>query len=131
MQIVHESLDRHHVELIVAVARTEHLARAARELNISPSAASHRLAEAERRLGIDLTTASGRSIALTPAGLHLAEVGDAAHRSLRSAEETARWMNSTERAAVRLAIDFYDTAPWFERLPDQPELPAQVDFVRV
>ncbi|MEM1334242.1 MAG: LysR family transcriptional regulator [Actinomycetota bacterium] len=128
---MHESLDRSHVELLIELTATEHLGRAAGRLAISASAASHRLAEAERRLGIELTTSVGRGLRPTPACRHLAEVGDAAHRSLRAAEDTARWMASTEQRAVRLAIDFFDTAPWFERLPDAAELPVPVDFVRV
>jgi hypothetical protein len=50
---------------------------------------------------------------------------------LRSAEETARWMNSADRPAVRIALDFYDTAPWFEQLIGLPDLPSDVDFLRV
>ena len=100
-------------------------------LHISASAASHRLQEAERRLGVELTVAEGRSIRLTSAGLHLAEVGEIAQSSLRSAEETARWMYSADRPAVRIALDFYDTAPWFEQLIGLPDLPSDVDFLRV
>ena len=131
MNSVHDSLERHHVDLLIQLAQTGHLGRAAAALNVSPSAASHRLREAERRLGVSLTTAAGRSLRLTPAAMHLAEVGENAHRALRAAEESARWMAAASRQAVRIAIDFYDTAPWFERLPDQPTLPCDIDFVRV
>ncbi len=131
MQNVHESLERHHIDLLVALRHSGKLASAAAVLHISASAASRRLQEAERRLGVDLTVAEGRSIRLTSAGLHLAEVGEIAQSSLRSAEETARWMNSADRPAVRIALDFYDTAPWFEQLIGLPDLSSDVDFVRV
>ena len=131
MQSVHESLERHHIDLLVALRHSGKLASAAAVLHISASAASRRLQEAERRLGVDLTVAEGRSIRLTSAGLHLAEVGEIAQSSLRSAEETARWMNSADRPAVRIALDFYDTAPWFEQLIGLPDLSSDVDFVRV
>jgi LysR family transcriptional regulator for metE and metH len=131
MQPVHESLDRHHIDLLVALRHSGKLGIAAATLHISASAASHRLQEAERRLGVELTVADGRSIRLTAAGLHLAEVGEIAQSSLRSAEETARWMNSADRPAVRIALDFYDTAPWFEQLIGLPDLPSDVDFLRV
>ena len=131
MSSLHESLDRRHVELLVAIDQTGQLGRAAELLNLSPSAASHRLKEAERRLGVSLTSVDGRSIRLTPAARHLADVGAASHRALRAAEETARWMSSAARPAARLALDFYDTAPWFERLIGQPALPCDVDFIRV
>ena len=131
MQEIHESLDRQHVDLLVALRHSGKLAAAADLLNISASAASHRLKEAERRLEIELTVTDGRSIRLTAAGEHLAEVGEIAQRNLRSAEETARWMNSADRPAVRIALDFYDTAPWFEQLIGLPDLPSDVDFLRV
>lgn len=131
MQSAHESLERHHIALLIALHHGGTLSRAADTLHISASAASRRLQEAERRLGVQLTIAEGRSIRLTSAGLHLAEVGEIAQSSLRSAEETARWMNSADRPAVRIALDFYDTAPWFEQLIGLPDLPSDVDFLRV
>ncbi len=131
MQSMHESLERNHIDLLVALRHSGRLARAADMLHISASAASRRLQEAERRLGVELTIADGRSIRLTPAGLHLAEVGEIVQSNLRSAEETARWMNSADRPAVRIALDFYDTAPWFEQLVGVPDLPSDVDFLRV
>lgn len=128
---MHESLERQHIDLLVALRHNGKLAAAAEVLHISASAASRRLQEAERRLSAELTVAVGRSIRLTPAGLHIAEVGEIAQTSLRSAEETARWMNSADRPAVRIALDFYDTAPWFEQLIGLPDLPSDVDFLRV
>ena len=131
MQNLHDSLERHHIDLLVALRHSGKLSSAAEILHISASAASRRLQEAERRLGVELTIAEGRSIRLTSAGLHLAEVGEIAQSSLRSAEETARWMNSADRPAVRIALDFYDTAPWFEQLIGLADLPSDVDFLRV
>lgn len=131
MQNVHESLDRRHTELLVAVRHTGHLGHAAAALHLSPSAASRRLKEAERRLGVALTIAEGRSIRLTNAGLHVAEVAEVANASIRSAEETARWMASAERATVRIALGFYDTAPWFVAVQGRSARTADVDIIRV
>ena len=131
MHPLHESLDRTHIDLLVALLNTGQLGRAAESLALSPSAASHRLKEAERRLGITLTTVEGRSIRLTPAATHLAEVGELTGNAMRAAEETARWMTSAARPAVRIALDFYDTAPWFEELVGRDDLPCDVDFIRV
>lgn len=128
---MHESLDRLHIDLLVALHENGQLGKAAEALHLSPSAASHRLKEAERRLGISLTVVRGRSVELTAAGRHLAEIGGEARQALRGAEETARWMSSADRPAVRLALDFYDTAPWFEQLIGSPDLPCDVDFIRI
>lgn len=82
-------------------------------------------------MGVELTVADGRSLRLTPAALHLAEVAEVAQASLRSAEETARWMASAERPAVRVALDFYDTAPWYAGLVGANDRTSDVDIVRV
>lgn len=128
---MHESLDRRHLELLVAIRHEGQLGRAADALSLSQSAASHRLKEAERRIGVTLTEMDGRSLRLTPAAVHLAQVGEQVQQSVRLAEETARWMDAAQRLATRIALDFYDTAPWFEELMGDPELPTDVDFVRV
>jgi len=130
MQDVHESLDRRHLELLIAIRHTGQLGWAARTLSLSPSAASRRLHEAERRLGISLAVADGRTLRLTPSALHIAEVAEVTQTSLRSAEGTARWMASAARPTVRLALDFYDTSPWFETLLGTDGT-TDVDFVRV
>ncbi len=128
---MHESLDRRHLELLVAIRHEGQLGRAANALSLSQSAASHRLKEAERRIGVVLTELDGRSLRLTPAAVHLAEVGEQVQQSIRLAEETARWMDAAQRLTTRIALDFYDTAPWFEELMSDPALPTDVDFVRV
>ena len=131
IDLVHESLDRRHLDLLVAIRHEGQLGRAADALALSQSAASHRLKEAERRLGVVLTEMDGRSLRLTPAAVHLAEVGEQVQQSVRLAEETARWMDAAQRLTTRIALDFYDTAPWFEELISDPDLPTDVDFVRV
>lgn len=131
MHVVHESLDRRHTELLVAIRHAGHLGRAASALHLSPSAASHRLREAERRLGVGLTVADGRSLRLTQAGLHIAEVAEIANATIRSAEETARWMSSAERPTVRIALGFYDTAPWYVGLLGVEDRTSDVDIIRV
>lgn len=131
IEAVHESLDRRHLDLLVALRHEGQLGRAADALSLSQSAASHRLKEAERRIGVALTEMDGRSLRLTPAALHLAEVGEQVQQSVRLAEETARWMDAARRLTTRIALDFYDTAPWFEELMADPNLPTDLDFVRV
>lgn len=126
-----QSLTLDQIDLLVALQTVGTLTGAASLLNISTSAASHRLREAERRVGHAITTPNGRSLRLTPAAEHLADVGASIRTSLRSAQETARWMATADRPAVRIALDGYDTAPWYSPLVDEPGLPTDLDFVRV
>lgn len=125
------SLDRHHFQLLLALSETGSLGRAAELLSISPSAASHRLKEAERRLGVTLTEPRGRSLRLTGSGSHLADAAAIAEDVLRSGEEISRWLGSTAPATVRLALDFLDRAPWFDLFGGTGRFPFRVDLVRV
>lgn len=125
------SLERHHFQLLLAFAETENLGRAAEQLSISPSAASHRLKEAERRLGVQLAEPSGRSLRLTGAGSRLAAAAAVAEDAMRAGEETSRWLGTTGRPTVRLALDFFDRAPWFYRYGGFGMFPFRVDIVRV
>ena len=112
MQDVHMSLDRSHLQLLVALAEHGRLGDAARALHLSPSAASHRMAEAERRVGTALTAQRGRTIELTDAGRHLSVVAVDVERELDRAELAARWIGAGDPARIRVAVGFYDTASW-------------------
>ncbi|MEL6893652.1 MAG: LysR family transcriptional regulator [Actinomycetota bacterium] len=130
MQTVHV-LERRHLQLLAAIREMGRLGDAARRLHLSPSAASHRLAEAERRAGTALTVTSGRTIRLTPAGDHLARSATEIEEQINRALLTARWVGSGEPDRVRVAVGFYDTASWlldtFSPAGDQP----RVELLRV
>lgn len=100
-------LDRTHLSLLAALRRQGTLTAAAESLHITQAAASQRLREAERRLGIDLVARQGRTVALTPAGERLALAGDEVDRSLRLAEADAVWMGR-RGARLRLAMNHHD-----------------------
>ena len=50
------------------VARTEHVTRAAQEMNVPQSTLSRSMARLEQDLGVDLFARHGRTVSLTPAG---------------------------------------------------------------
>jgi LysR family transcriptional regulator for metE and metH len=112
MQTVHVSLDRAHLQLLAALREYGRLGDAARSLHLSPSAASHRLVEAERRAGTTLTTASGRTLQLTPAGEYLALRSAEIEQEIERAALTTRWIGSGEPTRIRVGVGFYDTASW-------------------
>ncbi len=112
MQTVHVSLDRSHLQLLAALQEFGRLGDAARALHLSPSAASHRLAEAERRAGAALTESFGRTLRLTPAGEHLATCAGDIERDIERAMLTTRWIGGGEPSRIRVAVGFYDTAGW-------------------
>lgn len=131
MSDFHESLERSHLQLLLALRDAATLAQAAEQLMVSPSAASHRLREAERRIGVRLVEPDGRTIALTAAGRQLAAAAALTEPSLRSAEAAARWLATGGLPTVRLALGFYDCAPWFRRFGADESMGFRVDVVRV
>lgn len=105
-------LDRPHLELLQALDDHETLRAAAISINLSPSAASRRLDDAERRVGVALTHTPGRSLELTAAGRYLANAARDADRLLRDAELAARWLDRGAVTPVRIGLGFHDTFPW-------------------
>ncbi|MEG8276879.1 LysR family transcriptional regulator [Streptomyces sp. AHA2] len=70
------------------VARTEHVTRAAREMDVPQSTLSRSMARLEQDLGVDLFARRGRTVSLTPAGrTFLASVERALAEIERAAEE--------------------------------------------
>ncbi|MEM8706407.1 MAG: LysR family transcriptional regulator [Actinomycetota bacterium] len=105
-------LDRNHLELLRALTEHPTLRAAATSINLSPSAASRRLHDAERRVGVALTRADGRSLELTDAGRYLADAARDADRLLAEAEVAARWLDRGTIDPVRIGLGFHDTIAW-------------------
>lgn len=106
-------LEMHHYETIVAVSDTGSVTAAAGRLHVSQSAVSHRLAEAERRLGGRLfERRPSRGMQPTPAALALCQ---AAHRAMpdlaRAEHDFMRSVGGTT-ATVRIGVGSYDCYHW-------------------
>jgi LysR family transcriptional regulator for metE and metH len=102
-----------HLLMIAAVARHRNLSLAARELGVSPSALSHRLAEAERRLGARLFDRSGRSVTLTPAGDTIQRVSQKVVAMVAQAESDVGWLAGDVEQTLRVCVGYYNTYDWF------------------
>lgn len=125
------SLDRAHFQLLAAIREYGRLGDAARSLHLSPSAASHRLAEAERRAGIRLTESNGRTLRFTPAGEHLATVAGDIEREIERAMLTTRWIGTSEPRRIRVGIGFYDTAGWLLDTFTPPPGAPRLELIRL
>lgn len=82
-------LELRHLAMLEAIADAATLGEAARRLRITPSALSHRLAEAERRIGASLVVRGGARPELTPVGRRLLPIATRALRELRDVEREA------------------------------------------
>lgn len=107
-------LELRHYETVLAAIEFGTLTEAAKHLSTSQSALSHRLAEAERRLGTPLfERGPRRRLSPTRAGLALHQ---AASRALGDLAATEATLLSQQRGVVttlRIAVGSYDCYHWF------------------
>lgn len=114
-------LDMAHLEAICTIARHGRLSDAASALHVTPSALSHRISEAERRLGVPLYVRAHRRLEPTPAADYLAASAGRLLDELARTEADARRMTGQVRRVVRVAVDAYRSYHW---------LPEFIRFVR-
>lgn len=105
-------LDLRHLQLIQAIIETGRITDAAEKLGVTPSALSHRLREAERRLDVPLFTRMHKRLRKTPAAEHMAVVAERVLSDLSRAEEDVRRMNSDVQHVVRLSVEAYSNYRW-------------------
>jgi LysR family transcriptional regulator for metE and metH len=101
-----------HYALLLALAETGGVLAAADRLGLTQSAASHRLREAERRLGIALTERRGRRLVPSPAAEVLLAPAGAALGELARAERRALERFGAGRRAVRVGQSPYSRYHW-------------------
>lgn len=89
-------LDIRQLQMIAAIVDRGGITDAARVLGVTPSALSHRLREAERRLGFVLFDRTGKTLRPTPAGTEI----------LNTARVVLAELRAGEAAAVRAAGQF-------------------------
>src|SRR5262245_24721367 len=105
-------LEIRHLAMVVALAETGSVTRAASKLGITQSAVTHRISEAQRRLGVTLVKKVGRRIFLTPACERLHEL---ALRSLADIERVEREVaaeHGEARHLVRFGQAVYSGYRW-------------------
>lgn len=105
-------LDLRHLQLIKAIIETGRITDAAEKLGVTPSALSHRLREAERRLDVPLFTRMHKRLRVTPAAEHMAVVAERILTDLSRAEEDVRRMNAGIQHVVRLSVEAYSNYRW-------------------
>jgi len=126
-------LDRTHWMLLDALKSGGSISEAAILLNITQPAASQRLAEAERRLGVKLAVKRGRTLELTEAGKTIAKAASIAKPQLLSAEAEAIWQGKRASSRLSVAWSAFDPpklATALMRLSSTLETPMDIEFIR-
>ena len=107
-------LDLRHYETVVAIVDFGTMTRAAQHLTIGQSALSHRLAEAEKRLGMPLfIRGTNRRLSPNPQGLAVYQAASRAIGDLRRLEEALAVSPSGAEITLRIGVGAYDTYHWF------------------
>lgn len=95
--------------LIEAIATHGTVHEAAAAIGLTQPAATHRIREMERRLGVSLFTREGRRLILSPSGERLLATAREVLPRLRIAELEAWQLARRGKPALRLGIGPYDT----------------------
>ena len=105
-------LEARHYILLQAISRFGSMSAAADHLGVTPSAVTHRIREAERRLGVALTARIGSQVQLTVSGQRLAQSADRALDELFRAELDAARIGKGAGSIVRLCMGTYSFFHW-------------------
>jgi len=108
-------LEIRHWQMLKALSELGNVAQAADALGISQSALSHRIAEAERRIGGKFFEKEGRRLKLTPAGSLITQVALQTLPALARAEADFEQNAHLENQIVRLGVASYSCYYW---IPD-------------
>lgn len=105
-------LELRHLKMIRAIAQHGRVTDAAEALGVTPSALSHRIREAERRLGVVLFTRLHKRLRMTPAADYLAETAERVLSEMDRAERDVRRMDRGAEHVVRIAVEAYSSYHW-------------------
>ena len=122
-------LDVRHLAMVRAIADTGTVTQAADRLGVTQSALTHRLREAERRLGAELFSRTGNRLHLAPAGERLYGTAASVLEDLQRAESDVRVFAEQRRTVVRLGQGTYSRFHWYSGFVDtlnDPELELDV-----
>lgn len=107
-------LDIRHYETVAAIIEHATVTSAAVALSISQSALSHRLADAEQRMGVKLfDRGPGRRLQPTEAGTVVQQAATLALAELQRCEDDILRSADRYSATVRVAVETYETYHWF------------------
>ncbi|WP_406600644.1 LysR family transcriptional regulator [Thermohalobaculum sediminis] len=101
-----------HLQMLVAIREARTLSAAAERLGLTQSALTHRLREAERRLGVILFAKVGRQLRPSAAAEILTETAEHVIDRIELAERAAAASSQGVRHIVRLAVCDYNAYHW-------------------
>ncbi|MEB0271713.1 LysR family transcriptional regulator [Pseudomonas sp. 5B4] len=114
-QVLSMKLSLDHLVMLQCLSEVDSITAVAERLWVTPSAVSHRIREAERRLGVKLTERAGGKLRLSPAGVRLERAARDITAILNEAEADASSMAGGVSAFVRLGVTSYGPFRWIPK----------------
>lgn len=114
------------LRMIMAVADSPSMTAAAARLNVTPSALSHQIRDAEAALRVALFERTGRKLSLTALGEQLLASARIIVTELERAEEALERSRKGEKPWIRVGGGAYPVHRWFL---SRDAAPAHVDFI--
>jgi LysR family transcriptional regulator for metE and metH len=108
-------LEIRHLRMLQAMGMTGSVTRSAAMLNLTQSALSHQIREAERRLGLDLFVWGDKQMQMTPAAKVLNEEAGRILAQLERAEAAVENQGEGMRHVVRIGCGAYSAYRWLPR----------------
>ena len=108
-------LEIRHLRMLQAMAITGNITHAARILQLTQSALSHQIREAERRLGVHLFVREARRMQMTPAARSLNDEAAKILAQLERVERSITHPAAAARQAVRIGCGAYSCYRWLPR----------------
>ena len=105
-------LDIQHLQMLTTIAQTGSVTRAAEEIGLSQSALTHRIREAERRLGLKLYSREGKRLRMTPAAERIYHSAVRVFEEMERAERDAIEMGKGVEHVIRLGLGSYTRYHW-------------------
>jgi LysR family transcriptional regulator for metE and metH len=105
-------MDARHLELLVAVAETGNISRAARRLHLSQPAASQQMRNLEEAVGAELFERKSSPLRLTPAGRRLLEAAYGVRQLLEEARRDVARIVQGQVGSLRIAVECHSCFDW-------------------
>jgi LysR family transcriptional regulator for metE and metH len=109
-------LESRHLRLIMEVARTESVTRAADRLNVTQSAVSHQLREIEGQLGTPIFIRSGRRMLPTAAGRLIVDAAEGVLATIGQVEAKIEQLARHAGGELRVCTHCYTGYSWLPSL---------------
>ncbi|WP_077530234.1 LysR family transcriptional regulator [Vreelandella utahensis] len=105
-------IQRHHLEILMALHEKGTLGEAASHLCLTQSALSHAMHKLEEQSGARLWSKQGRRLQLTQAGNYLLELGQQLLPRLQEADATLRAFGEGRRGRLRIGMECHPCYEW-------------------